>query len=372
MPYYIAYRDFQKYIKDHYHQTGMRLSLTEIANHLYEKDVLSHSYTPIKSTELFEDLTSEELDEMINSINLTLTPQVTKTKFQESNISSNLKDVFALKHPNYIKAESHIHNYFEINYVTCGNCYFTFKNTKRTMKEGEICIIPPFSEHEIVPKDDATVLTIMIQKNYFESTFFSLLSENLLNYFFRTTLLESNQSNYLLFYVSNDNYLRTVFSNLLLECNQPDRFSMSACAHWLSLFFLTILRNYDDTVLHYNYQMGTDFSLMLQYIQHNYQTLTLSSLAELFLYSEPHLSTLIRLNTGYTFTDLIKKLRLSEALVYLTSSDLKIGEIADLIGYNSADHFSRVFRAEFDMSPQQYKKQHMLDKQFLPFSAVNN
>ena len=39
----------------------------------------------------------------------------------------------------------------------------------------------------------------------------------------------------------------------------------------------------------------------LQYIQHNYQTLTLASLAEFFHYSEPHLSTLIKQNTGKNF-----------------------------------------------------------------------
>ncbi|MFW2551484.1 hypothetical protein ACN2AP_30025, partial [Klebsiella pneumoniae] len=89
-------------------------------------------------------------------------------------------------------------------------------------------------------------------------------------------------------------------------------------------FFAEVLRSYSQTLRFYNYQMGTDFSLVLQYIQHNYRTLTLSSLAELFHYSEPHLCTLIRQNTGFTFTELIKKLRLSDATNYLLKTDLKI------------------------------------------------
>ena len=116
--------------------------------------------------------------------------------------------------------------------------------------------------------------------------------------------------------------------------------------------------------------MGSDFSLVLQYIQHNYQTLTLSSLAELFHYSEPHLCTLIKQNTGYTFTELIKRLRLADAIDYLLNTNLKVGEIAEQIGSNSADHFSRVFRATYKMSPQEYRKQNQTtENMFVPFST---
>ena len=42
----------------------------------------------------------------------------------------------------------------------------------------------------------------------------------------------------------------------------------------MNLLFSTLLRNYSETLQFYNYQMGSDFSLVLQYIQHNYQTLS--------------------------------------------------------------------------------------------------
>jgi AraC-like DNA-binding protein len=49
-------------------------------------------------------------------------------------------------------------------------------------------------------------------------------------------------------------------------------------------------------------------------------------------------------------------MRLSDATDYLRNTDMKISEIAKQIGYNSADHFSRVFKAEYHMSPQEYRK----------------
>lgn len=156
---------------------------------------------------------------------------------------------------------------------------------------------------------------------------------------------------------------------MMIESSKKDIYSNACCISYVNLMFSALLRSYSQTIQFYNYEMGADFSLVLQYIQHNYQTLTLSSLADLFHYSEPHLCTLIKQNTGLTFTELIKRLRLSDAIDYLLNTSLKVGEIAERIGYNSADHFSRVFRSAYKMSPQEYRKQHKDEEPaFVPFA----
>jgi AraC-like DNA-binding protein/mannose-6-phosphate isomerase-like protein (cupin superfamily) len=370
MPYYITYGEFQQHLKDYYHHTGNRLTLNELSDYLYQKKLLKESYNLTSTTGKTKDLDCEVFEEVINSMILTLTPTRSKTlKAPESDIIPNTRDIFVIKHPNYLKPDPHTHNYFEISYVAQGYCHFTCKNTIRKMQEGEVCIIAPDSKHDLIPSDDSIVYTIMMRKSTFEATFFSLVGgKNLFSYFFRTILMEHTQTNFLMFYTTHKQHLTSIIQNLILECNRQDMYSNHCCISWLNLFFSSLLRNYNKTIQFYNYQMGTDFSLVLQYIQHNYQTLTLAALAELFQYSEPYLSTLISQNTGHTYTDLIKKLRLSDAVDYLTNTDSKIGEIADEIGYNSADHFSRVFRSEYDMSPQQYRKQHKNDSNFLPFS----
>lgn len=360
MPYYITYGEFQQHLKDYYHRTGNQLKFIEMADYLYQKGILKDTYIPTNIPGIFEDLSNEEFEEVINSMVLTLTPTFPKTsKVPVSDIIPNSQDIFVIRHPQYIKSEPHIHNYFEIHYVAQGKCQFNFEHTNRTMQEGELCIIAPFSEHDIMPYDKSIVYTIMIRKSTFDSTFFSLLEgKNLFSYYFRTILQERSQMNYLMFFTADHLYLTKIIRNVIGECNRGDTYTNNCCINWVNLLFSSLLRNYSQTIHFYNYHIGTDFSLVLQYIQHNYQTLTLSALAQLFQYSEPHLSTLISLNTGHTYTDLIKKLRLSDAVNYLANTDLKIGEIADEIGYNSADHFSRVFRSEYDMSPQQYRKEY--------------
>ena len=375
MAYYITYGEFQQHMKDYFFRTGSRMQFPEMADYLYRKGLLSETPPdPILTSEMFGDMDDDAFNKIIDQLPLELNPQIAITpKVKESDIFPNSGDVFIIRHPRYTRPAPHIHNYFEINYVASGSCTFVFEKSKRTMQEGELCIIAPSSEHDLVIDDDSTVFCIMLRKSTFDTTFFSLLSrKDLLSYFFRTILQDDSHANYLLFFSENNKWLKQIIHNAMGESYKNDSYSNACCISWINLLFSNLLRNYSKTLQFYDYQMGADFSLVLQYIQHNYQTVTLASLAELFHYSEPHLCTLIKQNTGHTFTGLIKRLRLAEAIDYLTNTNLKIGEIAEKVGYNSADHFSRVFRSTYKMSPQEYCKQNShTEEAFVPFEVKN-
>ena len=375
MAYYITYGEFQQHMKDYFFRTGSRMQFPEMADYLYRKGLLSETPPdPMLTSEMFGDMDDDGFNKIINQLPLELNPQISITpKVKENDIFPNSGDVFIIRHPRYTRPAPHIHNYFEINYVASGSCTFVFEKNKRTMQEGELCIIAPSSEHDLVIDDDSTVFCIMLRKSTFDTTFFSLLSrKDLLSYFFRTILQDDSHANYLLFFSENNKWLKQIIHNAMGESYKNDSYSNACCISWINLLFSNLLRNYSKTLQFYDYQMGADFSLVLQYIQHNYQTVTLASLAELFHYSEPHLCTLIKQNTGHTFTGLIKRLRLAEAIDYLTNTNLKIGEIAEKVGYNSADHFSRVFRSTYKMSPQEYRKQNShTEEAFVPFEVKN-
>ncbi len=344
MPHYITYGEFQFHLQDYYKRTGSRMQFPEMTDYLFRKGLMSE--TPpqeLPPNKMFGDMTDKEFDEAVNSFVLALTPYHSiSSAVQERDIIPFARDVFIIRHPRYTRPYKHTHNYFEINFVAAGECELAFENEQRSLRAGELCIIAPASRHDlIINDDDSFVFTVMIRKSTFNTTFFSLMSQkNLLSYFFRTILQGDVHSNYLLFYSDDIHWQKNIIRNAMAECYKQDSFSNNNAINWIHLFFSHLLRNYSKTVQFYNYQMGTDFSLILQYIQHNYQTLTLASLAEFFHYSEPHLSTLIKQNTGCGFTALIKQLRMADAVSYLVNTKMKISEIAECVGYNSADHFS--------------------------------
>lgn len=375
MAYYITYGEFQHHLKDYYQRTGSRMQFPEMTDYLYRKGLLFDSPPQeLAANKMYGPMPDDEFDKIVDSFVLTLTPNVSVTSnVNETDIIPHARDVFVIRHPRYTRPAPHIHNYFEIDFVASGQCTFVFENEKHIMKAGELCIIAPHSRHDLTIDDESTVFCIMIRKSTFNTTFFSLMSQkNLLSYFFRTILQGDSHSNYLLFYSEDIVWLKNIMRNAMSECYKRDSFSNNNCISWIHLFFSHLIRDYSKTVQFYNYQMGTDFSLILQYIQHNYQTLTLSSLAEFFHYSEPHLSTLIKRNTGCSFTTLVKQLRMADAVSYLTNTKMTVSSIAECIGYNSADHFSRVFRSTYKISPQEYRRKHQTQEElFTPFEEIS-
>lgn len=375
MAHYITYGEFQYHLKEYYQRTGSRMQFPEMTTYLYQKGLLWD--TPPKKhpvNKMYESMTDKEFDKIIDSFVLSLTPNTpTTSTVNESDIIPQARDVYIIRHPRYTRPAPHIHNYFEIDFVASGQCTFIFENEERILKTGELCIIAPYSRHDlIIDDDDSTIFCIMIRKSTFNTTFFSLMSQkNLLSYFFRTILQGKSYANYLLFYSEDIVWQKNIIRNAISECYKGDSFSNNNCISWMHLFFSHLIRSYSKTLQFYDYQMGTDFSLVLQYIQHNYRTITLASLAEFFHYSEAYLSTLIRQNTGCSFTALVKQLKMADAVSYLTNTQMKISEIAENIGYNSADHFSRVFRTTYQMSPQEYRKKHQAQEDaFTPFATV--
>lgn len=375
MAYYITYGEFQYHLKEYYQRTGNRMQFPEMTSYLYQKGFLQDTPSrehPVNT--MYGEMTDAEFDRIIDSFVLALTPNISATStVNESDIIPQTRDAYVIRHPRYTRPAPHVHNYFELDFVASGECTFVFENEERILKTGELCIIAPHSRHDLIINDDAsTVFCIMIRKSTFNTTFFSLMSQkNLLSYFFRTILQGDSHANYLLFYSEDVVWLKYIIRNAMSECHKGDALSNNNCISWIHLFFSHLIRNYSNTIQFYNYQMGTDFSLILQYIQHNYRTLTLASLAEFFHYSEAYLSTLIRQNTGCSFTALVKQLRMADAISYLVNTQIKISEIAEYIGYHSADHFSRVFRTTYKLSPQEYRRKHQSSEDaFTPFAEI--
>ncbi|MBQ9032050.1 MAG: helix-turn-helix transcriptional regulator [Parasporobacterium sp.] len=53
----------------------------------------------------------------------------------------------------------------------------------------------------------------------------------------------------------------------------------------------------------------------------------------------------------------MQDLKLAEGKKLLEKTALSIEEISSIIGYNSSDHFARMFRKENGISPHEYRKQ---------------
>ncbi len=92
-------------------------------------------------------------------------------------------------------------------------------------------------------------------------------------------------------------------------------------------------------------------------IQSDYKNVTLEGLAEKYQLSKPYLSKYIKEKAGMTFQDVVKKERMKKARALLRETDHTVEAIAAEAGYDNVEHFNRLFKKTYGMTPVQYRKQ---------------
>jgi len=82
---------------------------------------------------------------------------------------------------------------------------------------------------------------------------------------------------------------------------------------------------------------------------------TVSQMAEKLNISPRYLTDLLKEETGKTALELIHLFLVSEAKNLLTEGELNIAEISHLLGFENTTYFSRLFKKEVGISPNQFK-----------------
>lgn len=96
---------------------------------------------------------------------------------------------------------------------------------------------------------------------------------------------------------------------------------------------------------------------LLLYINENYrEPLTRSEIARAVGYNESYISHLFAEGLGTTLKDYITSLRLKDARVLLTDTDMTVSQISISLGFGSIRSFNRTFLNQFGISPITYRQ----------------
>ena len=95
-----------------------------------------------------------------------------------------------------------------------------------------------------------------------------------------------------------------------------------------------------------------------EYIHQNYTMagLSLNDLSEAIHLSPSHLCRLIKKYENTNFMVWLTKVRVKMAAELIRTTDMKVYEICEKVGYNNPQYFSVVFKKYMGCSPRDYNK----------------
>ena len=304
---------------------------------------------------------SEEEREILsgNEINKRLYTSSEAFSIESVKLLSIGKSIAIRTHTRFIDFPEHSHDYIEIMYVCSGHITHIIKNREITMSAGDFLFLNQHVSHSMkkAGEDDIGINFIVLPEFFdiplkmLKEDENTLLADFLVNIFRKNI----NTPRYLHFKTAGniaiENLIENIIFSLLNETGDENinRFTMG-------LIFLHIIDNMDtisnDSLLNENDMMA---STVLRYINTNYKSVTLKELAESMRQSSSNTCKIIKKATGYTFSDLLQRKRITQAAEYLKETNMTVAEIMNAVGYENSSHFYRLFKDIYGISPRNYR-----------------
>ncbi len=246
----------------------------------------------------------------------------------------------------------HKHHIFEISYVLKGSGTNIINNIPCPYKETACFIIRPSDSHvftntPVRPNpEEYKHIDIYVTQQKFKQVCDSISPT------FYQDILDSKEP--IAFHLSNS--LIQVITNKInaLIFKSATNEVLDIFQH----FVLTTLLSAYFEQLHYqqttNYpQWLNELLLKLQTIE--FLSMNITQLATHFNYSAAHLSREFKKHIGIKLLDYIQNERIKYSLSLLQSQNLKIIEIAEILGYEKQSTFSALFKKIMHCSPKEYQ-----------------
>ena len=258
-------------------------------------------------------------------------------------------------HTRFVSFPEHTHDYIEIVYMCSGNTTHIINGREINLAAGELLFLSRHAKHKIMrPEEQDIAVNFIVMPEFFENALSVIGSEETpLKKFISDSLTGSGGPDYLHFKVSEVMPVQNLVENLIWTLLHDVGYKRSIYKATMELLFLHLLGDADYLV----YDTSEDGAVLqvLRYIEDNYRNGSLSEAAEILHYDLYWLSREIKRKTGRNYTDFVQDKRLSQAVFYLTNTNMKISDIAIAVGYDNTSYFHRLFSARYGVSPKKYR-----------------
>ena len=257
--------------------------------------------------------------------------------------------------------ELHRHDFIEIVYVIKGEYNLMIAGERHTFSQGSVCIIDKNSEHcECLYDQDNFIAFICMKNDFFDELFLAEVDDGNVQQIIRKPLLKQQHTKqFLRFKMRDGNDMIYSLINMIAMERYENKKGTKYIIKGLIIRLFEILTNNYDIDLSESTIKNINDSIFLEvdeYLRNNYKDVSLKALADRFHFQEDYFSRLIKKNTGLTYSEHLRKIRISKAEELLLNTHMSVCSIIDFIGYENRHHFYSLFYDYHKMTPEQYRK----------------
>ena len=245
----------------------------------------------------------------------------------------------------------HAHDFYEINFVKRGECVNFVEEKALYMPEGSLILMHTDIFHCLYSPKGSEIYNLLIRKDWFHDVISRHpLPDTAMGSFARQATSPSYPE-YVFFPIISE-----ITAKLLYELYRGGP-GMTLMLEGGALICLREMLIDQNALLSSSMRSSDDVMVkMLSYINANFNTVTLSSLSAHMGYSRTHICRMFQRLLGKSFGDVIGNIRREHAEFLLRTTDKTISSIAISVGYDSVEHFSRLFKRQTGISPGEYRK----------------
>ena len=265
--------------------------------------------------------------------------------------------IFSVQSASSVNCAEHKHDFVEMVYMLRGKCVHIIDGKEYPVRRGDLVIVNYNQTHSIVGNTEACYVNILMKPEYISRSLtnhenaFALLQLSEFEDF--SKILDESKCK-VTFAGEERGRIEEIIAVISNEMREKSPGYELAIRSQFNLLLIMIFRKMSFKLD--NTFVGVSDKLLCYINNHCHEKLTLEGIAKMCSYNTSYFSRIFKAYTGITFTSYLKKVRIEEAAVLLTTTELKVTDILYMVGYNDRTKFFSHFKSLKGISPLKYRK----------------
>lgn len=250
--------------------------------------------------------------------------------------------------------EAHLHEFIEIIFIRSGEGVESVGGVDHSVRRGNMIFVNFGKEHAFSGQG-MEFIHILLRPEFMSERLIN--SENIFDIFalpaFSSIEGECRPCEVVSFSGGELAAVNNLFDAMLWEYEEKNAGWRTALYGYAQVLFTLLIRKLKEEAESSNISVAKIESYVSE---HLFEKISLSDIAENCFYNPSYFSRKFKNIFGKNLTDYIREKRLLAAAKMLTETDKSSGEIADACGFSDKTQFYKLFRAEFGVTPMEYRK----------------